>query len=92
MKVLILSGPNHGFEKSSPLIHEFLGTADDLDVVLKDNKDILADGLDAFDVCVFGTGFRFRFRLGCLRWSFTLRLLSYFGLPICLGTEKTWSC
>lgn len=57
MKVLILSGPNHGFEKSVPLIHEFLGTAGDLDVVLKDNKDILADGLDAFDVCVFGTGF-----------------------------------
>ena len=34
MKVLVLSGPNHGFEKSAPLIHQFLDTADDLDVEL----------------------------------------------------------
>ena len=57
MKVLILSGPNHGFEKSAPVIGEFLGATDDLDVALEDSKDILTSGLDNFDVCVFGTGF-----------------------------------
>jgi len=57
MKVLVLSGPNHGFEKSAPLIHQFLDAADDLDVELVDRKEILCSGLDEFDVCVFGTGF-----------------------------------
>ena len=57
MKVLILSGPNHGFEKSAPIIGEFLGAADDLDVSLEDSKDILTTNLNEFDVCVLGTGF-----------------------------------
>lgn len=57
MKVLILSGPNHGFEKSAPVIGEFLGQANDIDIALEDQKDILTSGLDEFDVCVFGTGF-----------------------------------
>ena len=41
MKVLILSGPNHGFEKSAPVIGEFLRNADDLEVSLEDQKDVL---------------------------------------------------
>ena len=57
MKVLILSGSNHGFDKSAPLIGDFLSAACNLDITLEHDKEILADGLDAFDVCVFGTGF-----------------------------------
>ena len=57
MKVLILSGSNHGFDKSAPLIGDFLSAAGNLDITLEHDKEILADGLDAFDVCVFGTGF-----------------------------------
>lgn len=57
MKVFILSGPNHGFEKCAPVICEFLGAADDIDISVENNKDILTSDLDDFDVCVFGTGF-----------------------------------
>lgn len=58
MDVLILSGPNHGFEKSAEVIHEFLAAQDGLSVTLTDDRDILAsDRMAGFDVCVFGTGF-----------------------------------
>ena len=51
MKVCILSGPNHGFEKCAPVIGEFHGAADDIDISVENNKDILTSGLDNFDVC-----------------------------------------
>ena len=58
MNVLILSGSNHGFAASAPVIHEFLSTHDDLSVALDDDKDVLAsDGLRDFDVLIHGSGF-----------------------------------
>ena len=58
MKVLVLSGSNHQFGSSASVIHGFLNSADDLDVTLDDQKDILASpAMNEFDVCVFGTGF-----------------------------------
>ena len=58
MNVLILSGSNHGFAASAPVIHEFLSTNDDLSVALDDDKDVLAsDGLRDFDVLIHGSGF-----------------------------------
>lgn len=57
MKVLILSGSNHGFAASAPVIHEFLRAHDDLSVALDDDKDVLADGLRDFAVLIYGTGF-----------------------------------
>ncbi len=58
MNVLILSGENHGFKASAPVIHEALQAQDDMSVTLADDKDILASPqLDSFDACVFGTGF-----------------------------------
>src|SRR5260370_34369214 len=58
MKVLILSGPNHQFEKSAPIIHDFLAARGDMGVRLTDDKDVLASPeLSEFDVCVLGTGF-----------------------------------
>ena len=71
MKVLILSGSNHGFDKSAPLIGDFLGAADDLDISLADSKDALTSSFDRFDVCVFGTGFTHAVRDGDgpVRWE-----------------------
>ena len=58
MKVLVLSGENHGFEQSAEVICGFLNTTDDLDAQLETQKDLLAStDLNGFDVCVFGTGF-----------------------------------
>ena len=49
MNVLILSGSNHGFAASAPVIHDFLSALDDLSVALDDDKDVLAsDGLRDF--------------------------------------------
>ena len=61
MKALVLDGPNHAFDKSAPVIHEFLSKS--VDSTLSDDKEILAKGLDGFDVLVFGTGFTRRERL-----------------------------
>lgn len=58
MNVLILSGPNHRFEESAAVINGFLSGQDDLDVTLRDDKDVLTSSdMDGFDACVFGTGF-----------------------------------
>ena len=58
MKVLVLSGPNHRFEDSVPIIHDVLTAQDDMSVTLNDDKEILASSqLNEFDACVFGTGF-----------------------------------
>ena len=71
MKILILSGTNHGFDKSARLIGDFLATADDLDISVEDSKDALTSILDSFDVCVFGTGFTHTVRDGDgpVRWE-----------------------
>lgn len=58
MKILILSGPNHGFAESAQVIHEFLAAQSGLAVTLSDDKVILSSPqLNNFDVLVFGTGF-----------------------------------
>lgn len=59
MNVLVLSGSNHRFNESADVIYRFLKDADDLNVALEEDKDILhSDKMDTFDVLVFGTGFR----------------------------------
>lgn len=58
MKILVLSGSNHGFEKSAPVIAAFLSRQADMQVTVDDDKAVLASSaLNAYDVCVFGTGF-----------------------------------
>ena len=57
MNVLILSGANHGFDQSAGMIRGFLDAQPDLSVKLSADKDLLASGMDHYDVCVFGTGF-----------------------------------
>jgi type 1 glutamine amidotransferase len=58
MKVLILSGPNHQFEQSAPIVHDFLSACDDMEVTLTEDKNVLASpALLEFDACVLGTGF-----------------------------------
>lgn len=58
MKILVLSGSNHGFDKSAPVIAAFLSQQPDMQVTVDDDKTILtAPQLNEYDVCVFGTGF-----------------------------------
>ncbi len=58
MKILVLSGSNHGFDKSAPVIAAFLSQQPDMQVTVNDDKTILtAPQLNEYDVCVFGTGF-----------------------------------
>jgi type 1 glutamine amidotransferase len=58
VKVLILSGPNHQFDQSAPIIRDFLAARGDMEVTLTDEKVVLASPkLREFDVCVYGTGF-----------------------------------
>ncbi|MCE7984151.1 MAG: ThuA domain-containing protein [Caldilinea sp. CFX5] len=58
MKILVLSGSNHGFDKSAPVIAAFLSQQPDMQVVVDDDKTILtAPQLNEYDLCVFGTGF-----------------------------------
>ena len=62
MKDLILSGPNHSFDKCAAVMSEFLGNENDIEVTLEDDKDILLSGMKKFDSCIFGTGFYKRIR------------------------------
>lgn len=58
INVLVLSGPNHAFDQSAPLIHQFLNKQPDIEATLSADKALLAaPDLNRFDVCVFGTGF-----------------------------------
>ena len=58
MKILVLSGSNHGFDKSAPVIAAFLSQQPAMQVTVADDKAILtAPQLNEYDVCVFGTGF-----------------------------------
>lgn len=58
MKILVLAGPNHGFDKSAAVIADFLGQQPDMGVTLTDDKALLTSPqLNEYDVCVFGTGF-----------------------------------
>jgi uncharacterized protein len=56
-KVLVLSGPNHGFDQSAPIVAETLKRDPSLEVTLTEDKDTLVDGLGRFDLLVLGTGF-----------------------------------
>jgi type 1 glutamine amidotransferase len=63
-KVLILSGPNHGFDKSAPIIDGALSQQSGITTTLSDDKSILASpALNDYDVVVLGTGFTRRERL-----------------------------
>lgn len=56
--VLVLSGPNHNFAVSAPIINAFLAAEDDLSVTFSEDKAMLTSpDLASMDVCVFGTGF-----------------------------------
>lgn len=58
MKILVLSGPNHGFDKSAAVIGDFLGQQANLQVTVSDDKALLTTPeLNEYAVCVFGTGF-----------------------------------
>lgn len=58
MKILVLSGPNHGFDKSAAVIADFLGQQADMQVTVSDDKALLTSlQLNEYDACVFGTGF-----------------------------------
>lgn len=58
MKVLVLSGANHGFDNSAPIIHGFLGAADGVTSVLTDDAGVLASSeLGDYDAVVHGSGF-----------------------------------
>jgi type 1 glutamine amidotransferase len=57
-RVLIISGPNHAFDKSAPIIEQALAAQDGLDVTLTDDKSVLTSpDLATYDVLVHGTGF-----------------------------------
>ena len=56
-RVLVLSGPNHGFDQCAPIVADALKRDADFDVTLSEDKSILVDGLGAYDVVVLGTGF-----------------------------------
>lgn len=61
--VFILSGPNHGFDKSAPIIRDSLSGQKNLSVTLTEDKSILASPeLARHDVCVLGSGFTRRER------------------------------
>jgi type 1 glutamine amidotransferase len=58
LKILVLSGDNHGFAASAQVIHDFLSGQPDMQVTLADDKGLLAaPALRDFDAIVFGTGF-----------------------------------
>jgi type 1 glutamine amidotransferase len=62
-RVLVLSGPNHAFDKCAPLIAEGLRGHDGLEVAFVEDKAILASSdLAGFDVLVHGSGFTYRER------------------------------
>jgi type 1 glutamine amidotransferase len=62
-KVLVISGPNHNFDKSAPLVHGALAATDGVDATLSDDKSVLASqALREYDVLVLGTGFTRRER------------------------------
>ena len=56
MNVLVLSGENHRFNASAPVVAEFLASDSDLTVESVDDKEVLRS-LDGYAAVVFGTGF-----------------------------------
>jgi uncharacterized protein len=62
-KVLILNSSNHNFDRSAPIIHDFLSRQEGVETTLSDDKTILESSeLASFDVCVNGIGFTRRVR------------------------------
>jgi len=57
-KVLLLTGPNHSFDKCAPLIDQALKARAGIDATMTDDKAILSSpSLREFDVLMMGTGF-----------------------------------
>ena len=57
-RFLLISGSNHGFDKSAPIIERALAGQDGIETTLTDDKNILAGpDLAAYDVLLLGTGF-----------------------------------
>ena len=56
-RVLVLSGPNNGFDQSAAIVANALKRDPALTVTLSEDKGILAEGLGGYDVVVLGTGF-----------------------------------
>ena len=56
-RVLVLSGPNHGFDQSATIVADALERDTSFGVTLSEDKGLLADGLGSYDVLVLGTGF-----------------------------------
>ena len=57
MQVLILSGPNHGFDKSAAVIHGALQQAGIASTLVDDKAILTSPTLGSYDALVFGTGF-----------------------------------
>jgi hypothetical protein len=58
VKALVLSGANHGFDKSAPIIHDFLSEADGVTSTLTDDPSVLASSeLGDYDAVIHGSGF-----------------------------------
>lgn len=55
-KVLVLSGTNHRFNDSAPIINEALNRQG-ISATLTDDAEVLAHGLTGYDVLVHGCGF-----------------------------------
>ncbi len=62
-RVLVISGPNHWFDKSAPIVADSLASQPGLEVTLTEDKSVLASpGLAGYDVLVHGIGFTRRER------------------------------
>jgi len=62
-RVLVLSGPNHAFDKCAPIVANALESHPGLDVMLAEDQAILAaPQLASYDVVVHGSGFSQRER------------------------------
>lgn len=59
---LVISGSNHGFDKSAPLIHDALARQGVTSTLLEDKSILASPDLASFDVCVLGSGFTRRQR------------------------------
>jgi uncharacterized protein len=63
IRVLVLSGTNHGFDQSAPIIAEAISKAPSVEVMFSDDKSVLASPrLQGFAAIVHGIGFTRRQR------------------------------
>lgn len=57
MQILVLAGPNHGFDKSAVVVHETLQQASIAATLVDDKAILTSPALATYDALVFGTGF-----------------------------------